>query len=67
MHFDNSFLIIGIACDPLKLFNLSVVCSILSGHQAPYRWRHAQLAPVQAFLKKELAAGVYTPLLSKGL
>ena len=35
--------------------------------QAPYRWRHALLAPVREHLKQEIGAGNYTPLLSKGL
>lgn len=35
--------------------------------KAPYRWRHARLEPVRAYLKAKRAAGSYTPLLDVGL
>ena len=30
---------------------------------APYRWRHAELGEVAAFLRGEAAKGVYRPIL----
>lgn len=35
--------------------------------EAPYRWRHACLSKLQAYLVAERAAGRYHPLLSEGL
>ena len=35
--------------------------------EAPYRWRHAALSKMQAFLVAEKKAGRYHPLLSHGL
>lgn len=35
--------------------------------QAPYRWRHACLSQLQAFLRQERDAGRYHPLITEGL
>lgn len=35
--------------------------------EAPYRWRHACLAPMREFLIKEVQGGRYHPQLSVGL
>ena len=35
--------------------------------KAPYRWRHARVQELQAYLKAQVADGTYTPLLSQGL
>lgn len=35
--------------------------------QAPYKWRHARLAPIREHLKECVGGGSYTPLLQSGL
>lgn len=37
------------------------------GIKAPYKWRHAACASMRAVLKKHVADGDYTPLMSRGL
>lgn len=35
--------------------------------QAPFRWRHADLAQIKAFLKAKIQDGSYKPFLEGGL
>lgn len=35
--------------------------------EAPYKWRHAALKDVKAFLESEIAAGRFTPKFHEGL
>lgn len=36
-------------------------------YQAPYRWRHADLTQIKAFLKDRVADGTYVPIFPDGL
>ena len=75
-HISQSFRIYAIytlnfqqSTTPLKLKHFSWFVNLTAqvALKAPYNWKHANLESIRAFLKAEVAKGVYKPIIQHGL